>query len=166
MNDELLDIVDDNDNVIGCLSRSSVYSQGLNNFRVINCFLENSKGELWIPRRSPEKKLFPLCLDVSAGGHVKSGESYREALHRELREELRIDSSRISIDILGYLHPIKHGVSAFMTVFRIKTDNAPEYNPRDFVSAEWILPDMLVAKINSGEPAKDDLIKLVKIFYS
>ena len=165
MNDEILDIVDNDDNIIGRLSQSSIYRQGLKNFRVINCFLENSKGELWIPKRAPDKRIFPLCLDVSAGGHVKSGESYKDAFRREIKEELDLDCGKVGYEILGYLNPHENGVSAFMTVYRIKTDESPNYNRQDFVEARWILPGDLVEMINSGEPAKDDLIRLIRFFY-
>ena len=37
--DELLDIVNEHDHVIGQKYRSEIYNQGLSNFRVINAFL-------------------------------------------------------------------------------------------------------------------------------
>jgi len=54
--DELLDLVDRNDKVIGREKRSIVYAKRLSNFRVINAFIRNSQGELWIPRRTAVKK--------------------------------------------------------------------------------------------------------------
>jgi len=74
--DEYLDLVDLQDSVIGRKLRSEVYAEHLSNFRVVNAFVLNSKGELWIPRRTADKRIFPLCLDMSVGGHVESGESY------------------------------------------------------------------------------------------
>ena len=54
--DELLDLVDENDHVIGVMRRSEVYGKKLRNIRVINAFIVNSKGELWIPRRTAHKR--------------------------------------------------------------------------------------------------------------
>jgi len=65
--DEYLDLVDENDNVIGKKKRSEVYAKNLSNFRVVNAFVINSKGEIWIPRRAKNKRMFPLCLDMSMG---------------------------------------------------------------------------------------------------
>ena len=76
ISDEFLDLVDENDNVIGQKRWSEVYAEHFSNFRVVNAFVINSKGEIWIPRRSAHKRIFPLCLDMSMGGHVESGESY------------------------------------------------------------------------------------------
>ena len=136
--DELLDVVDADDKVIGQQFRSEVYRLGLL-CRVVNVFLENSQGQLWIPRRTTHKRTFPLCLDMSMGGHVESGESYEEALTRELSEELRMDANQVNLELLGYLTPQGSGVSAFMKVYRIKTNDAPEYNEDDFLEAQWLL---------------------------
>lgn len=88
--DEFLDLVDENDNVVGKKKRSEVYAEHLSNFRVVNAFVVNTKGEIWIPRRVADKRIFPLCLDMSMGGHVESGESYEDTLKRETQEELKL----------------------------------------------------------------------------
>lgn len=59
---EILDIVDESDCVIGQKKRSEIYSQGLCNFRVVNSFVVNSLGKLWIPRRSAQNEFFPFVL--------------------------------------------------------------------------------------------------------
>ena len=50
--EEYLDLVDEQDNIVGNKKRSEIYAENLSNYRVINAFLVNSKGELWIPRRT------------------------------------------------------------------------------------------------------------------
>ena len=47
-------------------------------------------GMILLQRRSMAKDLFPGWWDISVGGHVDAGESYDEAVVRELREELGI----------------------------------------------------------------------------
>ena len=110
ISDELLDIVDRSDQVIGQKYRAEVYAQKISDFRVINAFLINSKKQVWIPRRSPQKKLFPLCLDASVGGHVMAGETYDQAFARELAEELNINICDVSHKFLTKLTPHQHGV--------------------------------------------------------
>ncbi len=163
--DEYLDLVDENDNVVGKKKRSEVYAEDLSNFRVVNAFVINSKREIWIPRRSADKRIYPLCLDMSMGGHVESGESYEDALGRELREELNIDVDKITIRFLGHLTPQKDGVSAYMKVYEIKMDETPDYNKNDFVEYFWLTPKALFERISSGEKTKGDLPKLVRLFY-
>ena len=79
---ELLDMVDGEDRVMGVYPRSYFYKNHLCCFRTINCFLKNEKNELWIPQRTSYKKLYPLMLDASVGGHVQSMETYQESLTR------------------------------------------------------------------------------------
>ena len=69
---------------------------------------------------------------MSMGGHVESGESYEEALARELMEKLKIDVQKTNCELLGYLTPHRSGVSAFMKIYRVKTNSAPAYNEDDF----------------------------------
>ncbi len=164
--EEYLDLVDELDNVLGKMSRADVYDKGLSNFRVINVFLKNSKGELWIPKRTATKRLFPLHLDVSVGGHVSAGESYQIAFVRELAEELNIDATKVVYNEVAYFTPHKNKVSAFMKVYEIKTDKDPNFNKDDFIEGNWILPEKLIKLLDGSVKAKDDLYKLIKLIYS
>lgn len=164
--EEWIDLVDDSDQVIERRLRSDIYQIGKPNFRVVNGFLVNSQGELWIPRRSSNKALFPLCLDVSVGGHVSSGETYDQAFERELAEELRLKLSEQVFRLIGYLTPIQHGVSAFMCVYEIQTNATPDYNREDFISAAWLKPHELITILQSETRIKGDLPKLAQQFYA
>lgn len=163
--DELLDLVNDNDEVIGTKLRSEVYAEGLKNFRAVNAMIVNDKGELWIPRRTEHKKIFPLGLDMSMGGHVESGEDYDETFRRETAEELNLDVDTVPTKLLGKLTPHEDGVSAFQQVYEINMNEAPNYNPQDFIEAYWLTPQALLDKLANGEKSKDDLPIIVKKFY-
>lgn len=161
--DELLDLVDQDDKVIGQKLRSEIYAQGLCNFRVVNAFLINQKGQLWIPRRSANKLIFPLCLDASMGGHVSAGETYDQAFKRELMEELNIDANLINYQQIASLNPYEHNTSAFMRVYLIHTDNSPAYNTSDFIEYLWVKPQELLNLLKAGDKSKDDLPKIVEL---
>lgn len=163
--DEYLDLVDENDQIIGKKKRSEVYAENLSNFRVVNAFIVNSKGELWIPRRAKDKRIYPLCLDMSMGGHVESGEEYEDTFKREMAEELNINTDEIPYKFLGHLTPRENDVSAFMKVYEVKMDETPNYNKKDFVEYFWLTPKSLFERLAGGDKSKGDLPKLVKFFY-
>lgn len=163
--DEYLDLVDAQDQVIGKKLRSEIQAEKLQNFRVINAFIVNSKGELWIPRRTASKRIFPLAFDMSVGGHVESGESYDDTFKRETMEELNIDVDQVNYRLLGKLTP-EDGVSSYMQVYEITLDEAPNYNPDDFVEYFWLTPAEVLKRIDEGEKAKTDLPTLIKKFYN
>ena len=164
--DEILDLVDEQDRVIGQATRGEVIEQRLHNFRVINVFLRNARGEIWVPLRGPNKRQFPNCLDCSCGGHVSSGEDYDLSFQREVEEELRLDVRGMAWRVIGRLTPHQHRVSAFMVVYEIETDETPDYNPDDFVSARWMKPEDLVRELERGVPQKGDLMKIVRWCYA
>ena len=161
LKDELLDLVDNQDNIIGQIARSKVWQDHIKNVRVINVFLINSKNELWIPKRTSRKKIFPSCLDFSVGGYVMTSESYEQAFKREVSEELNLDTSKLNHCLLFHLSPYEHNVSSFMHVYQIKTDTVPNYNIHDFDSYSWLTIDELKATIKNGIAAKNDLLTVL-----
>ncbi len=164
--DELLDVVDRDDHVIRQKRRSELYAEDSSDFRAVNVFLVNEGGQIWFPRRTASKQLYPLCLDMSCAGHVKSGESYEDALKRELKEELNLDLEQVHCRLLGHLTPYDDAVSMFMQVYEIQDNRTPEWNRDDFVEAFWLRPQEVLERIRRGEQAKDDLPKLIEIFYN
>lgn len=161
---EYLDLVNENDQVIGRKLRADIYTEGVWNFRVVHGFVVNSKGQLWIPRRTAHKAIFPSALDFSAAGHVESGETYDASFAREVQEELNMDISKTGFRLLGHLTP-KDGVKVFQQVYEIRSDETPAYNPNDFTEYFWLTPQEAVDMIEGGEAAKTELAFLIKRFY-
>jgi isopentenyldiphosphate isomerase len=57
---------------------------------VVHLHVLNSKGELYLQKRSLSKDIQPGKWDTAVGGHVDYGEEIETALRREAREELGI----------------------------------------------------------------------------
>jgi len=84
---EYFDVVDENDRIIGRASRDECHKKGLIH-RAIYIIVINSKKEILLQKRSMKKDLHPGLWTTSVSGHVDSGESYEEAAHREMKEEI------------------------------------------------------------------------------
>src|SRR5260370_20546107 len=87
MAEEIFDVVDENDRVIGRAPRSVVHAEKRLH-RAVHVFVFNSRGELLLQKRSALKDEYPLCYTSSASGHLSAGETYEAAAPRELEEEL------------------------------------------------------------------------------
>lgn len=164
--DELLDLVDERDCPIGTIWRSQWQAHKIKNVRAVAAFVENDKGQIWIPRRAATKKVLPLALDMSVSGMVAAGEDYDTAFMRETQEELNIDTRTVPCERIGVLKPHEHGSCAFVAVYKIKLNDVPSYNQDDFCQASWVTPQELVTRIRSGEKSKTDLPLLMKILYN
>jgi isopentenyldiphosphate isomerase len=87
--DEMVTIVDEHNNVVGAVPRSTMRAERLTH-RATYVMVFNPRGELYVHKRTPIKDVFPGYYDVAAGGVVLEGESYEEGAIRELYEELGI----------------------------------------------------------------------------
>jgi isopentenyldiphosphate isomerase len=88
---EMFPIVDENGNTIGEAPRT-VCHDGKSKLLhpVVHLHVFNSKGELFLQKRSMTKDIQPGKWDTSVGGHVSPGESVEAALKREAFEELNL----------------------------------------------------------------------------
>ena len=163
--EEILDLVNENDEVIGQIRRGDAYAQGVTNFRVIDAFIQNSEGKLFIPRRQMSKKMFPGRLDTSVGGHVEHGETYEKAFAKEAAEELNIDITQFPYRELGKMTPQNDSTAAFITVYEIQSNETPQYNNDDFSEHYWLTPEEIISRLERGDTAKGNLPKILKKFY-
>jgi len=88
MSDELLDLVDKNDKVIGEVWMSKAHKDPTLIHREVGIAVFNKKGEVLLQQRSMIKKKGPGAWKVTAAGHVARGEKSKDAIARELYEEL------------------------------------------------------------------------------
>ncbi|MEI6222145.1 MAG: NUDIX domain-containing protein [bacterium] len=88
--DELFDVVDNQDAVVGCAPRHLCHSRVDFTHRAIFVVVFNKQGDIFLQQRSATKDTYPLRWTVSVSGHVSSGESYDEAMKRECLEEIGI----------------------------------------------------------------------------
>lgn len=84
--EDVLEVVDDNDNVIGLESRKVVHEKGLLH-REVHVLFYTPKGEIIFQHRAKDKDTYPDLLDATVGGHVEVGDSYIDTAIKETKEE-------------------------------------------------------------------------------
>ncbi len=113
--EELFDVVDEQNQVVEQRPRAEVHRDKLIH-RATHIFVFNSKGELFLQKRSQLKDSSPGKWDSSAAGHLDVGEPYEAAALRELEEELGI--SGVPVEKLALLTPSANTGWEFVELFR------------------------------------------------
>ena len=94
--DELVDIVDDDDRVVGTVTRREVRQRRLLH-RCTYVLLRDAAGRVLIHRRTETKDVYPGAYDVFAGGVCAAGESYDDCARREVAEELGVEGAELQL---------------------------------------------------------------------
>jgi len=98
--EEILDIVNENDEVIGQGTRKEIHEKGLLH-RVVDIWFYNKKGQVLLQKRSLKKDNSPGLLGFSVGGHVEAGASILDTVLREAKEETGLDLLESDLIFLG-----------------------------------------------------------------
>lgn len=109
---ELLDVLDEKGIPTGrSLPISEIYDNGYWH-RSVHIWIINSKNELLVQKRNPEKKTFPNMWAISVAGHVRMRETSIEAAKRELLEEVNCQVNDEDLELLFTIkrnQPYKNG---------------------------------------------------------
>lgn len=89
--EEMLDIVDDQDRVLSQAPRSHVL-RDYHIHRAVMFFVFDAEDQVLVNQRSELKELYPGYWSIAFGGHVLAGESYDDAVRREIKEETGVDA--------------------------------------------------------------------------
>ncbi len=87
---ELFVVVDEKDCIIDYKTRYACHHNKTLIHRAANLIIFDDKGRTLLQQRSTTKDIRPGYWANAVGGHVTKGESYKQAIQRELREELGI----------------------------------------------------------------------------
>ena|ERR1051326_8743508 len=138
MPEEIFDVVNDRDEVIDRRPRGEVHRLGLKH-RATHVLVFNSRGEVFLQKRSMQKDRQPGLWDSSASGHLNSGEDYDACAVRELREEIGL----VVAQPLERLFKIPAGAETdqeFVWVYRCQSDGPFELNPEEIERGDWFAP--------------------------
>jgi len=102
MEEEIFPLVDESGNVIGQAPRSRCHDGSKMLHPVVHLHIFNSKGELFLQKRSSTKDVQPDMWDTSSAGHIDFGETPDRAVLREAYEELGITGIKPSF-ITSYI---------------------------------------------------------------
>ncbi len=133
--DELVDVVDAADRVVGRAARSMVR---VHNLWHRACFVValDAEGRVFVHLRTATKDVFPSYYDVTVGGVVGAGESYRGAADREVREELGVEAR--DLERVGCLRYEDASNRVIGEIFECRVMPPLTLQAEELVSGEWL----------------------------
>ncbi|MBI4983091.1 NUDIX domain-containing protein [Candidatus Woesearchaeota archaeon] len=148
--DEWIDIVNDQDQVIGRTRRSICHQKRLLHRRVaVLIFRDNSLTDTLIQRRSKHKDIAPGKL-AHLEGHVRSGENYFQAALREIKEEMLQHLKLSQYPRLKKLFKFKSALdndNVFITVYRMVLPGPFHSQPEEVTNYRFVNIHKLIKDI-------------------
>jgi len=138
--DEIFDVVNERDEVVGQAQRREVHARGLLH-RAVHVLVFNARGQVFLQKRSMAKDTSPGCWDSSCSGHLDAGEDYLPAAARELVEEigLRITGLHLLTPVLRNEACADTG-NEFVWVYRLASEGPFVLSPAEIERGEWFSP--------------------------
>ncbi len=136
--DEVFDVVDEQDRVIGQATRAEVHRSKLLH-RAVHAWVFNTQGQIFLQKRSLAKDMAPGCWDSSCSGHLDAGEGYDPAVVRELGEEIGVNLPE-SPERLFYEKARAETGWEFVWVYRLEHEGPFELHPAEIETGEWRNP--------------------------
>jgi isopentenyldiphosphate isomerase len=141
MSEEVFDVVNERDEVIGQAGRSEVHRLGLRH-RAAHVLVFNARGLLFLQKRSQQKDRHPGVWDSSAAGHVDHGESYEACAVRETAEELGLVLSKTP-ERLFKLQACAATGEEFLWVYRCQAEGPFALPPSEIERGDWFQPGFI-----------------------
>ena len=141
MPEEIFDVVNEHDEVVGQNTRREVHRLGLKH-RAVHVLVFNSRGETFLQKRSMTKDREPGKWDSSSSGHVDSGEDYDACAVRELREEIGLTVAQTP-ERLFKIAACPETDAEFVWVYRCRAEGPFQLHPDEIERGGWFAPDKI-----------------------
>ncbi|MDH5356132.1 MAG: NUDIX domain-containing protein [Gammaproteobacteria bacterium] len=156
---ELLDVVDENDIVVGVKTRGEIHAKGLMH-RAVHILVFNSADDLFIQKRSMNKDENPGQWDSSSAGHVDSGETYLQCAIRELKEELGVDPKQ-ALEHLFHVQPTLLNGFEHSAVYRCVHDGELKLQVEEIDEGAWYSNEQMDALVSDIDSNLTEILRLI-----
>jgi isopentenyldiphosphate isomerase len=148
--DEMFDLVNLEDRVIGSVRRGAAHRNPRLIHRSVQVVVFTSDGRLLLQRRAPTKDLFPGYLCAAASGHVMAGAGYEQTALRELLEEVGVTPAIVYVDKALVRSEVETEITA---LFVARCDGPFAFSPTETAGGVFLsLPDALALRDDPQAP--------------
>ncbi|MFD4873698.1 NUDIX hydrolase [Streptomyces sp. NPDC058420] len=160
--DEILDIVDEQDQVIGQSPRGDAYAQGLRH-RATFIQARDAQGRVFVHRRTPTKLVFPSLYDMFVGGVVGAGESYDDAALREAEEELGVSGLPRPTFLFKFLYDDGAGRTWWSAVYEVRCELPVGPQVEEVAWHDFLTDDEIERRLGEWEWVPDGLAAYARL---
>jgi isopentenyl-diphosphate Delta-isomerase len=146
MSEEIFDVVNERDEVVGRNTRREVHRTGLRH-RAVHVFVFNNRGELFLQKRSMTKDSSPGLWDSSSSGHLDCGEDYDACAVRELREEIGLNVAACPRRLFKVDACTETG-QEFVWLYRCEGEGPFTLHPDEIERGGWFAPERITQWVN------------------
>jgi 16S rRNA (adenine1518-N6/adenine1519-N6)-dimethyltransferase len=146
MSEEIFDVVNERDEVIGQKPRREVHANGLWH-RAVHVFVFNARGEIFLQKRSLKKDMSPGKWDSSSSGHLDTGETYDACAVREVREEIGLTLAQPP-ERLFKIDAGRETGWEFCWIYRCASEGPFTLHPDEIETGEWFAPAAFTQWVN------------------
>src|SRR5262245_23848399 len=141
MSEEIFDVVNEHDEVIGRETRREVHRRKLRH-RAVHIFVFNQRGDVFLQKRSMSKDSSPGLWDSSSSGHLDCGEEYDACAMRELREEIGLNVS-VCPHRLFKIEACAQTGQEFVWLYQCENDGPFTLHPEEIERGDWFAPQQI-----------------------
>ncbi len=158
--EEYVDVLDElsGDATGEVISKKEAHRIGKYHGAVHILIISKDKKRILLQKRCATKELFPNMWDITVGGHISAGEEPIVSAHRELEEELGLDSNKYEFQFLEKIKEefFNNGVNSkeFVNVYLIEADvniNDIKLQVEEVSDATWFTKEELLKLIDNKE---------------
>ena len=139
MSEEIFDVVNERDEAVGRAPRTEVHARGLRH-RAVHVLVFNSRGEVFLQKRSMKKDVAAGKWDSSASGHLDSGEDYDACAVREVREEIGLHLAQTP-QRLFKIDACRETGWEFCWIYRCESEGPFVLHPEEIETGAWFTPE-------------------------
>lgn len=147
--EEFVVLIDKNDQPLGLMEKQQAHHAGLLH-RAFSVFVFNSKSELLIHQRAMSKYHSPGLWTNTCCSHPRENESYEQAAHRRLMEEMGFDCEIEEKFHFIYKAELEKGLfeHELDRVFTGFYEGEIDFNKEEVMDCKWISIDELKADMS------------------
>lgn len=135
--EDIFDIVDAEDRVIGNAPRSVIHARKFLH-RAVHLWLADGRGRVLLQLRSKQKQNHPGVWDSSVSGHVDTGEAYEAAAVREMGEEIGVRG--VELREIAYAAACAETEQEFVRIYAGESEGPFVLQEEEVERVEWFDP--------------------------